>query len=319
MAVFLGATFFSLFLLHTLASLPTDFCVHCFSAYQAFYITAGFFFILIVFSNGLNNSKPRLLLLMVSILFFAGNLGLYYYQRWGDWLLNHILLPRLNRMIRGGGFSATSLKEVLTYTFNLAPEIQKRIVPVGAGILVGLILIVLIWAAHHFLLQKRSTGIYPLANMMLASCLLVGTVFPATLRNTAGEEKCSTHFLFSYEEAGRTLAKLIPPGSRVYWNGSGRHLAFMLYMGDIKIFPPQIHAGGGYVIGDSQTLLKFGLFNEELDKQWRDSADILIIWNTYFTKEVRAYIDQSAYEQIPFDMGKLAQCEDPLYVFRRTS
>lgn len=319
MAVFLGATFFSLFLLHTLASLPTDFCVHCFSAYQAFYTTAGFFFILIVFSNGLNNSKPRLLLLMVSILFFAGNLGLYYYQRWGDWLLNHILLPRLNRMIRGGGFSATSLKEVLTYTFNLAPEIQKRIVPVGAGILVGLILIVLVWAVHHFLLQKRSTGIYPLANMMLASCLFVGTVFPATMRNTAGEEKCSTHFLSSYEEAGRTLAKLIPPGSRVYWNGSGRHLAFMLYMGDIKIFPPQIHAGGGYVIGDSQTLLKFGLFNEELDKQWRDSADILIIWNTYFTKEVRAYIDRSAYEQIPFDMGKLAQCEDPLYVFRRTS
>jgi hypothetical protein len=147
----------------------------------------------------------------------------------------------------------------------------------------------------------------------------VGTVFPATLKEMAGEEKCSSHFLSYYEEAGRTLAKLIPPGSHVYWNGSGRHLAFMLYMKDIKIFPPQIHAGGGYVIGDSQTLLKFGLYNEELDKQWRDSADILIIWDTYFTKEVRAYIERSAYEKIPFDMGKLTGCEDPLYVFRRTS
>jgi hypothetical protein len=65
--------------------------------------------------------------------------------------------------------------------------------------------------------------------------------------------------------------------------------------------------------------LKFGLYNEELDKQWRDSADILIIWDTYFTKEVRAYIDRSPYEKIPFDMGKLAGCEDPLYVFRRSS
>jgi len=90
-------------------------------------------------------------------------------------------------------------------------------------------------------------------------------------------------------------------------------------MNNVKIFPPQIHAGGGYVIGDSQTLLRFGLFNEELDKQWRDSADILIIWDTYFTKEVQAYIEQSAYQRIPFDMGKLAQCEDPLYVFRRSS
>jgi hypothetical protein len=319
MAVFLGATFFSLFILHTLASLPTDFCVHCFSAYQAFYTTAGFFFILIVFSNGLNNSKPRLLILIVSLLFFAANLGLYYYQQWGDWLLNHVLLPRVNRIIRGGEFSATSLKEVLTYTFNLAPEIQKRIVPAGAGILLGLILILLIWAIHRFLLQKRSIGIYPLVNIVLAGCLFVGTVFPAILNDTADEEKCSTHFLSYYEEAGKTLSRLIPPGSLVYWKGSGRHLAFMLYTNDVKIFPPQIHAGGGYAVGDSEHLLKFGLYNEELDKQWRASADILIIWNTYFTKEFREFFDQPGYEQIPFDMGKLSKCEDTLYVFRRTS
>lgn len=319
MAVFLGATFFSLFLLHTLASLPTDFCVHCFSAYQTFYTIAGFFFILIVFSNGLNHSKPRLFILIVSLLFFAANLGLYYYQRWGDWLLNNILLPRVNRIIRGGEFSAISLKEVLTYTFNLSPEIQKRIVPASAGILLGLILILFIWTIHHFLLQKKSTVLYPLATIVLAGCLFVGTVSPLVLKDMAGEQKCSTHFLSYYEEAGRTLARMIPPGSLVYWKGSGRHLAFMLFMNDVKIFPPQIHAGGGYVVGDSEHLLRFGLYNEELDKQWRDSADILIIWNTYFTKEFKEFFDQPGYEQIPFDMGKLAQCEDALYVFRRTS
>ena len=66
---------------------------------------------------------------VVSLLLFAAGLGLYYYQRWGNWLLNNIQVPRLNRMIRGDGFSATSLKEVLTYTLNLAPELQKLIVP----------------------------------------------------------------------------------------------------------------------------------------------------------------------------------------------
>ena len=320
MAVFLGTTFFSLFLLHTLASLPTDFCVHCFSAYQAFYTTAGFFFILTVFSNGLNASKPRLLLLLVSLLFFAANLGLYYYQRWGSWLLDVVRIPRLNKILRGSGFSTTSLKEVLTYTFNLAPELQKRIVPVCAGILLGSLLIGVLWAVYRFWLQRRSSDTsYPLANILLAGCLFVGTVLPVTLKDTLGEEKCSTHFLAYYEQAGKTLARLIPAGSRVYWNGSGRHLAFMLYMNDVKIFPPQIHAGGGYVIGDSQTLLRFGLYNEQLDKQWRDSADILIIWDTYFTKEVRAYIDQSSFKPVPFDMGSLAGCEDPLYVFRRSS
>jgi len=88
---------------------------------------------------------------------------------------------------------------------------------------------------------------------------------------------------------------------------------------DVKIFPPQIHAGGGYAIGDSDWLLRFGLYNEALDKQWRDSADILMVWDTYFTKEVREFFDQPGYERVPFDMGNLAQCEDVLHVFRRTS
>ena len=320
MAVFLGATFFLLFLMHTWASLPTDFCVHCFSAYQAFYTIVGLLFILVVFSNGIDPSKWRLPVLFVAILFFAANLGLYYYQRWGNWLLNNIHVPRLNRIIRGGEFSTTPLKEVLTYSFHLSAELQKRIVPAAAGIFLGLILISLVWLIYRFLVQKSSPGIYPLASVLLASCLFIGTVFPSMLRGDATRtDACSTHFLSYYEEAGRTLSSLIPPGSLVYWNGSGRHLAFMLYMKDVKIFPPQIHAGGGYAIGESDHLLKFGLYNQELDKQWRDSADILIIWNTYFTKEVKAFFDRPGYERIPFDMGKLSKCEDTLYVFRRTS
>jgi hypothetical protein len=298
---------------------PTDFCVHCFSAYQAFYTTAGFFFILIVFSNGIHPSPWRLPVLLVALLFFAANLGLYYYQRWGNWLLDTIQVPRLNRIIRGGEFSAISLRDVLTYTLNLAPDLQKRIVPAFAAIFLGLILIISVWLIHRFLLQKKSPGRYSLANVVLAVCLLMGTVFPAVLKSPTGNERCATNFLTYYEEAGRTLSNLVPPGSLIYWNGSGRQLAFMLYMKDIKIFPPQIHAGGGYAIGESDHLLRFGLYNEVLDKQWRDSADILMIWDTYFTKEVRAFFDQPRYERVPFDMGNLAQCEDELHVFRRTS
>jgi hypothetical protein len=319
MAIFLGVTFFVLFLMHTLASLPTDYCVHCFSAYQAFYTTVGFFFILVVFSNGLNTSRSRVFLFVVSLLFFAASLGLYYYQRWGNWLLDTIPVPRLNRILRAAEFSTVSLKEVLTYTFNLSPEIQKRLVPAGAGLLLGLSLILLVWAIHRFLLSKIGTGVFPLTNIILVVCLFAGTALPVALKDVAGEENCSTHFLSYYEEAARTLSRMIPPGSLVYWKGSGRHLAFMLYMDDIKIFPPQIHAGGGYVVGDSQQLIRLGVFNQELDERWRQSADILIVWNTYMTKEFREFLKQPGYEPIPFDMGKLSKCEDELYVFRRTS
>jgi hypothetical protein len=319
MAVFLGVMFFLLFLMHTLASLPTDYCVHCFSAYQMFYTTAGFFFILLVFSNSLNDSKWRLPLLIFSVLFFAASLGLYYFQRWGDWLLNHVQVPRLNRILRQGEFATIPLKDILTQNFELSTEMQRRIAPVAGGIFIGILFMCLLWGLYRFFIQRRRMGNHSFANTLLAGCLLVGTVFPVTVDKRPGEEQCRTKFLTYYEEAGQSFANLLPPGSVVYWKGSGRHLAFLLYVDDVKFFLPQIHAGGGFVAGDTQKLLRLGLYNEELDKQWRESADILVFWPRYLTKEMREFLDGPAYELIPFDMGKLAQCEDVLLVYRRTS
>lgn len=319
MAVFLGTTFFLLFVMHTLASLPTDYCVHCFSAYHAFYSTAGFFFILVVFSNGLQGSPRRLILLVPTLLIFAAALGLYYYQRWGDWLLSNVQVPRLNRLIRQAEFSTVSLRDVLTHTFALSNDIQRRVASVGAGIFIGVLLILLLWVLYRLSTRKEGWARYSLVNVILAGALLVGTLLPAALRTPAGEAACAYRFLTYYEEAGRTLADLVPAGSLVYWRGSGRHLAFMLYLDDVELFLPQIHAGGGYAVGETDELLRFGLFNEELDLQWRESADILMVWDTYLTKEFQAFLDQSTYEEVAFDMGNLARCEDPLYVFRKTS
>ena len=318
MAVFLGTIFFSLFIMHTIFSLPTDYCVHCFSAYQTFYSVAGFLFILVVFSNEVSYSKPRLAILVTTVLFFAASLGLFYYRRWGDWLLNNIQVPRLNRLFRQGELGTLPLRDLLTHTFELSTDIQRRIAPVAGGLFIGMVLILLTWLAYR-LFEKKWTGKCSFANILLSCCLLVGTVLPAALSSRLGEEACRTNFLTYYEEAAHELSDLIPPESAVYWRGSGRHLAFMLYLDDVKLFLPQIHAGGGYVAGDTQRLLRFGLYNEELDKQWRQSADILIIWPTYFTDEFRDFIEQPGYERLAYEMRNLAQCEDVLLVYRKTS
>jgi len=93
-----------------------------------------------------------------------------------------------------------------------------------------------------------------------------------------------------------------------------------LYLDDVQIFPPQISAGAGYVAaGDPDRLLKFGLFNDTMDLQWRESADFFIIWNRYTNIELSDFENNERYEAVPFDMGKLAQCEDVLRLFRRRS
>jgi hypothetical protein len=185
--------------------------------------------------------------------------------------------------------------------------------------LLGGILLGLIWIVQRFFLQRTVKGSYPAVNLVLACCLVAGTVLPFSVNWISNTRKCSTNFLTYYEEAGKAFADLIPPGSQLYWRGSGRHLAFMLYVDNAKIYPPQIHAGAGYADGDTQRLFRLGFFNEELDKQWRASADILVFWPTYVTTEVREFVEQPGYEPVPFDMGNLAQCEDVLLVYRKIS
>ncbi len=131
MAVALGVMYFTLFFMHFLASLLTSYCVYCYSAYQMFYNTAGFFFILVVLLNSKGDTKIQRSLLIVSSIFFMGCLGLYYYRRWYEWLLNNVHLLRINKIFSAGKFSTVSLGDMLTYALALPLETQKRLAPHG--------------------------------------------------------------------------------------------------------------------------------------------------------------------------------------------
>ena len=94
-------------------------------------------------------------------------------------------------------------------------------------------------------------------------------------------------------------------------------MAMMLYIDDVQIFPPQIHAGGGYVANATNTdrLLRMGLFNQTIEAEWQKSADYLVVWADY--TEIVESLQTNQYERVAYDMGKLLQCEGELLVFRR--
>lgn len=279
-----------------------------------FYSVAGLLFIVSVFSNGISDSTFRRALLIVVLLLFAAGLGSYYFQRTGEWSLAAIQFPRMNS---AGQFTWASLGEVLTYIFNLPPDVQKRVGAALTGVLIGITLLILYWIVQRFALLKNWTG----QNASLAALnlfLLVGVIFPPAANVGTYATPCSTNFLTYYEQAGHALANAIPPDSLVYWKGSGRHIAMLLYMDDVRYFPPQITAGAGYVrAGDPERLLRFGLFSDEMDSQWRESADYFIIWKGYPNTDLKDFQNDPRYEPVPFDMENLAQCEDVLYLFRK--
>lgn len=279
-----------------------------------FYTVAGLLFIVSVFSNGISDSMFRRAILIVVLLFFTAGLGSYYFQRTGEWSLAAIQFPRVNS---AGQFTFASLGEVLTYIFNLPLDVQKRVGAALTGVLIGITLLILYWIVQRFTLLKNWTG----QNASLATLnlfLLVGVILPPAANAGMYATPCSTNFLTYYEQAGHALADAIPSDSLVYWKGSGRHIAMLLYMDDVRFFPPQITAGAGYVrAGDPERLLRFGLFSNEMDLQWRESADYFIIWKGYPNTNLDDFQNDPRYEPVPFDMENLAQCEDVLYLFRK--
>ncbi|MBV6450565.1 MAG: hypothetical protein MHPDNHAH_01289 [Anaerolineales bacterium] len=315
-ALFLGASFLSLFLLHTWGSIFNQFCIQCFSSYQMFYTIAGLGFIVIVFSNGVSDSPLRRALLVLVLLLFAAGLGSYYFQQTGKWSLTAFQFPRVNN---AGQFTWASLGDALTYIFNLPLDVQRRVGAAITGVSVGLILILFYWIVQRFAFFKNWMG----QNASFATLnlfLLVGVILPPAANAGIYATPCSTNFLSYYEQAGHALADAIPPDSLVYWKGSGRHVALMLYLDDVRVFSPQITAGAGYVqAGDPERLLRFGLFSDEMDLQWRESADYFIIWKGYPNTELADFQNNKKYEPVPFDMENLAQCEDVLYLFRKRS
>ena len=70
---------------------------------------------------------------------------------------------------------------------------------------------------------------------------------------------------------------IIPQGSLVYWEG-GLSAAPLLYLPGVNIFPPQINDGYSFISnGDTAELFKFGYWNEEMDAEWKATADFFII------------------------------------------
>jgi hypothetical protein len=94
------------------------------------------------------------------------------------------------------------------------------------------------------------------------------------------------------EQIGEHLNSIIPQGSLVYWDG-GLSAAPFLYMPGVKIFPPQINSAYSFISnGDTAQLFKFGWWNEEMNAEWKATADFFIIedqrynaWKDFFNPD----------------------------------
>jgi hypothetical protein len=121
--------------------------------------------------------------------------------------------------------------------------------------------------------------------------LILGLVLSPTKILGAGNDffYCEgTDVFASYERAGRELSEVIPPGSKIYWEG--RIPAIFLYLPNVKVYGPQLnHLHYYFKGGEADTLRRFNYWNDELARQWLDEADYILVQTTekvYLTDEM---------------------------------
>jgi 4-amino-4-deoxy-L-arabinose transferase-like glycosyltransferase len=277
-AVFLSVSYFTLLAMHAWAALASQYesysCVFCFSNYLTFFDPLGILLFVIAFSASWKYQPTRVMqaLAVALVIVVSVGIGFSLFERVGSDLVN-LAVPRM----REGRFlpGTTTLGDVLKYRFNLELPAIKRVISSVIGLMAGLgslVVAVLLWRRKK---DAQTRPGFPL--ILLNSYLGIGLILSPVLHLGESRIDCKQDIILAHEQLGAYLVEVIPPDSLVYWDG-GTAFTPMVYVPDVRIFPPQINSGYTYRIGgDADTLYYFSHWNGELMDKWKESADIFII------------------------------------------
>ena len=277
-AIFLALLYFTLFALHAWAAVASQYesysCVYCFTPYLTFFDPLGIILYAIVISVAWKQESSRALqvIAILLILILSVGIGLSLFDNIGPSILN-LPVPRM----RDGRFlsGTTLLVDFITNKFGLALTLTKRYLASAIGLIVGIAVLLI-----AFLISRRMKDVQNrpgYAFVALNLFLVLGLLLSPVLNAGRSRADCEQDILSANEQLGAHLASVIPVDSLVYWDG-GLSFVPMVYVPNVRIFPPQINDGYTYRIGgDPDTLFRFSHWNSELNDQWMSSADVFII------------------------------------------
>lgn len=298
-AVFLAVLYFILFALHAWAAVASQYesysCVFCFTPYLTFFDPLGILLTVLVFSfsNREEYSFLKKPILIAVLLVMGAGIGYSLFEIIGPQILN-LPVPRMRdgQILPG----TTLLVDFIKNKFLLNPPGIKRVISTLLGFTLTTIAIWTLWLIS----KRKSQGyLYFLSNTFL----IFGIVFSSLFNFGGSTIDCQEDLILANEQLGLYLDNVIPSNSLVYWEG-GLSFTPLVYVPDIRIFPPQINDGYTYRTGgDPDLLYRLSHWNSALNDEWIDAADIFIV-------EVRRYQSWSAF----LNSGKFEEYPPSLYL-----
>jgi hypothetical protein len=272
-AIFLLVLLFVFFVLHAWAALGNEYCVFCFSTYTSFYGGVGLLLVAVTLPSWrweLPAGRKWLgalgmLGLLAGMAYSAEGtvaslLGEGFYKR-----LLSLPVP---------GFAGAQLWQIAANKFQVEYGILYDAVHVWFPVLLSAALGLGLLAAGKMPVGGSKNSAAPGVLLFV----LLGTIFsPSTL--LAGEYNsydCQNDVIAGYAAVGKQLAKIIPPGSSIYWNGYSP--VSLLSLPGVRIYPAQLHGAYSFrVSDDDDALMKYGWWNQHLAEKWLAEADFVLV------------------------------------------
>jgi hypothetical protein len=295
--VFLAILYFMLFVMHAWAALASQYesysCVFCFTPYLTFFDPLAILLLVVAMTSAWNRNPPLALkigAILLAIILSAG-MGFSAFENVDNPLLD-LPVPR----VREGKFleGTTTLSELLSNKFSFSLVLIKKYIALSLGVLAGGIILLLafwLWRRSKRLGQGTSFS-FILVNVFLA----LGLFFIPVLSGGGSRVDCAQDLISANEEVGHYLAGIIPQDSLVYWDG-GLSFTPLVYVPNIRIFPPQINDGYTFRIGgDPDLLYRFSHWNKELNEEWKSRANVFIIEEKRFSGW-KKFLDPQKFEE----------------------
>ncbi len=274
--VFVSVLFLVLYLLHALASLGMNYCVYCLTNYLAFFSPLGLFLLAVAGREIVFSQDRNLQFGMVGVMAaFPFVVGLPIGEPFINALLSSAVPISLSSPLQAG---TMPLGKFLEFKYALFPA---TVFYTALILYYGIGLLILTTTVFTIIRNRRShlegqlwAGIR--SQVVIGLIFLLGTA-SLVFGNGYTNYDCGLDEIARNEDVGRELNSVIPSGSLIYW-GIGRSPIPLLYLRDVKIFPPQLNgAYSFYFGGDTRQLQKLGYWNEQAAREWIDQADFLIL------------------------------------------
>lgn len=312
---------------HMWASLGNTYCIFCYPVYLSFFSMVGL--ILVVVTIGVWRRKPtpwhdRMIGFLILVLSLA--LGYGASGEIGSSLLPvlDIPVPRMRslRILPGTVRLAGPLQSKLGLTPERFTQLAQVVLPAIAGLLVGVIVLLLAYWVVRYLSRKNALSQMSFGTSALLLFLTLGYILAPTAVLGGGYSTydCGGDVLRSYERAGASLAKEIPKGSLIYWRG-GDSAVPLLYLQDVKIFPAQINGDYSYRLGgEPDALEKYGFWSEPLAQVWAKQADFILIEESLYSDSgwLSELVESGNYDELK-PTPKVLPCENEssIHIYQR--